>query len=177
MVAAKDYSICITGAVAGPKLGVGKWDPGGGSVETPDLAKIANAMAVATPGAIAVGAVEVLHAFGGHVSAPDIRGTATITNNDANTGAYIQLPLSAPDQYVANWGIKACLTGDLDKNTGVSVNLWDEDRDHADSLGTVIVTNRDLKAALKARNAYAVRVDGQSSSQILYVSVYVHAGS
>jgi len=105
---------------------------------------------------------------------PDAYGSAQATLHGVATSA---MPLATRAQAIsdnftpiwpASWAFRNV---PIDSDVRITVTLWDADLAIDDPIGAVVINAADLKAALAAQKKVEVKVDDQTSNQLLFVGI------
>jgi hypothetical protein len=161
-------TVNLVGAFLGPTKTSGKpWDGMSLDSDTGELAKnVSKAMKLAAPELAVAGFLGKQLNWAS--SAPDVVGTAELFVDGVSRGA---IPISiSQDSLTPTWEYVQWTMVDLNR-ARVRITLRDSDLTSDDDIGTVELTPDDLRAASRAGNVHLVRVDGQTSSQILFIKL------
>jgi hypothetical protein len=163
--------VSIIGALIAPSKTDGRtWDgPGRVPIETTN--KVVSALAAANPYAAVAGVVANLAMS--TLDKPDPYGYAELLG--PGLAGSVELPMSYIDTLTPSWQGADFIQVPLRSGARIRITLIDKDLSHDDPIGTVELSNRDLREALEAGNIVPVRVAEQSNSQILFINVSVAA--
>jgi hypothetical protein len=172
----KTYAIEILGATISPtKVGGAPWD-GFESVPPEVTNAVSKALAATEPqAAVAVALAPIANK---KLQPPDVAGTAELLVGGAVT--QVQGMPKDQDDYMPSWHPGARFTGVVvDERTRIRVHLVDKDMgsfigaESDDEIGTVYISERELRRGVAKGNVLQVRVDDQNS-QILFIALMVY---
>jgi hypothetical protein len=167
-------TVQIKDAIIAPGMSDGSdWD-GIGNVDPSVLRGVASALLESDPAAAV--AVALTNPALDNVDKPDPYGSAqpTVYGVTYAPDALATRDQALPDTFQPIWPSTWLYKNiPIDTDVRIAVDLWDKDLVEDDTIGSAEIDSTDLKAALAAQKKYEVRVDDQTSGQLLFIGISV----
>jgi hypothetical protein len=166
--------VIIRDAVIAPSKSDGRvWD-GFGSVPQDKLVSLGSLMRSGHPAAIAANVVTFVGSIAGHgVEAPEPYGMADLFVGGQSWGPRTLDRQGQRDTCTPFWDGATWDRVPLSPAVHISGQLLDRDIEYHDSIGNFVINYGHLVEALRARRVYPVKVDDQTSGQVLFVGLEV----